>query len=75
MDASRNLPNRGALGGAHSTGGKLIALELLAEGEALLLVNLFGLAMRFGLTAGQIRDNVYSYPTFSSDIKHMLGHG
>ena len=38
------------------------------------LVNLFGLAMRFGLTAGQIRDNVYAYPTFSSDIKHMLGH-
>ena len=39
------------------------------------LVNLFGLAMRFGLTAAQIRDNVYAYPTFSSDIKHMLGHG
>jgi glutathione reductase (NADPH) len=39
------------------------------------LVNLFGLAMRFELTADQIRDNVYSYPTFSSDIKHMLGHG
>jgi glutathione reductase (NADPH) len=38
------------------------------------LVNLFGLAMRFSLTAGQIRENVYSYPTFSSDIKHMLGH-
>ena len=38
------------------------------------LVNLFGLAMRFGLTASQIRDNVYAYPTFSSDIKHMLGH-
>jgi glutathione reductase (NADPH) len=39
------------------------------------LVNIFGLAMRFGITAGQIRDNVYAYPTFSSDIKHMLGHG
>ena len=39
------------------------------------LVNLFGLAMRFGLTAGQIRENIYAYPTFSSDIKHMLGHG
>src|SRR5882757_8380428 len=38
------------------------------------LINLFGLAMRFGITAGQIRDNVYAYPTFSSDIKHMLGH-
>jgi glutathione reductase (NADPH) len=37
------------------------------------LVNLFGLAMRFGLTASQIRENVYAYPTFSSDIKHMLG--
>ncbi len=38
------------------------------------LINVFGLAMRFGITASQIRDNVYAYPTFSSDIKHMLGH-
>jgi len=36
------------------------------------LVNIFGLAMRFGITAGQIKDFVYAYPTFSSDIKHML---
>ena len=36
------------------------------------LVNIFGLAMRFGITAGQIKDYVYAYPTFSSDIKHML---
>ena len=38
------------------------------------LVNIFGLAMRFGITAAQIRDNVYAYPTFAADIKHMLGH-
>jgi glutathione reductase (NADPH) len=38
------------------------------------LVNIFGLAMRFGITAGQIRDNIYAYPTFASDIRHMLGH-
>jgi glutathione reductase (NADPH) len=38
------------------------------------LVNIFGLAMRFGITAGRIRDHVYAYPTFSSDIKYMLGH-
>jgi glutathione reductase (NADPH) len=38
------------------------------------LVNIFGLAMKFSITAGQIRDNIYAYPTFSSDIKHMLGH-
>ncbi|WKA25909.1 dihydrolipoyl dehydrogenase family protein [Bradyrhizobium roseum] len=39
------------------------------------LINVFGLAMRFGITATQIRENVYAYPTFASDIKHMLGHG
>ena len=38
------------------------------------LVNIFGLAMRFGITASQIKDNVYAYPTFSSDIRYMLGH-
>jgi glutathione reductase (NADPH) len=38
------------------------------------LVNVFALAMRFGITATQIRENVYAYPTFASDIKHMLGH-
>lgn len=38
------------------------------------LINIFGLAMRFDITASQIRDNVYAYPTFSADIKHMLGH-
>ena len=36
------------------------------------LVNIMGLAMRFGITAAQIKDYVYAYPTFSSDIKHML---
>jgi glutathione reductase (NADPH) len=39
------------------------------------LINIFGLAMRFGITASQIRENVYAYPTFASDLKHMLGHG
>ena len=38
------------------------------------LVNIFGLAMKFGITAGQLRETVYAYPTFSADIKHMLGH-
>lgn len=37
------------------------------------LINIFGLAIKFGITASQIRDNVYAYPTFSADIKHMLG--
>jgi glutathione reductase (NADPH) len=39
------------------------------------LINTFGLAIKFGITARQLRDHVYAYPTFSADIKHMLGHG
>ena len=38
------------------------------------LVNVFGLAVKFGITAHQLKDQVYAYPTFSADIKHMLGH-
>lgn len=38
------------------------------------LINLFALAMKFGITAAQLRDNIYAYPTFSADIKHMIGH-
>ena len=36
------------------------------------LINIFGLAIKFGITASQLRDSVYAYPTFSADIKHML---
>jgi glutathione reductase (NADPH) len=36
------------------------------------LIHAFAFAMRFGITAGQIRDTVYAFPTFSADIKHML---
>lgn len=38
------------------------------------LVNMFGLAMKFGIRASEIREHIYAYPTFASDIKHMLGH-
>lgn len=37
------------------------------------LINIFGLGIKFGITASQLRDSVYAYPTFSADIKHMLG--
>ena len=39
------------------------------------LINAFALAVEFGITARQLRDHVFAYPTFSADIKHMLGHG
>lgn len=37
------------------------------------LMNIFGLAIKFGITAGGTRDDVYAYPMFSADIKHVLG--
>jgi glutathione reductase (NADPH) len=36
------------------------------------LIHMFAFAMRFGITASQIRDTVYAFPTFSADIKSML---
>src|SRR5687767_773038 len=37
------------------------------------LIHIFGLAMRHGITATQLRQTVYGFPTFSADIKSMLG--
>jgi glutathione reductase (NADPH) len=36
------------------------------------LIHLFAFAMRFGITAGQMRDTVYAFPTFSADVKHLI---
>jgi glutathione reductase (NADPH) len=38
------------------------------------LVNIFALAIKFGIRASELREHIYAYPTFASDIKHMLGH-
>ena len=35
-------------------------------------INLFGLAIRAGLTARDLREMIYAYPTHASDITHML---
>ena len=37
------------------------------------LIHIFALAMRHGITAAQLRQTVYGFPTFSADIKSMLG--
>jgi glutathione reductase (NADPH) len=54
-------PARGLIVGAHLVGH---------AGDE--LINLFALAMKHGITAAQLRDMVYAYPTFASDIKSML---
>ncbi|MCL4110397.1 UNVERIFIED_CONTAM: hypothetical protein GTU68_025409 [Idotea baltica] len=35
-------------------------------------INLFALAMKFGLTATNIKSTLFAFPTFSSDIRNML---
>ncbi len=37
------------------------------------LINLFALAMKTGITAGQLKEMPWAYPTYSADIKYMLG--
>ncbi|MGH6923105.1 MAG: dihydrolipoyl dehydrogenase family protein [Propylenella sp.] len=37
------------------------------------LIHIFDLAMKHGITAGELSDVVYGFPTFSADIKSMLG--
>jgi len=36
------------------------------------VINLFSFAINNGLTATQMKNSVYTYPTASSDIVHML---
>ena len=36
------------------------------------LINIFALAKAHGITATALRDFIFAYPSFSSDIKHML---
>ena len=36
------------------------------------VINLFALALRHGLTAADLKQAVYAYPTSASDLEHML---
>lgn len=36
------------------------------------VINLFGLAIRHGLTADQVKDTIFGYPTAGSDLVYML---
>lgn len=36
------------------------------------LIHIFAFAMKFGITANDIRETVYAFPTFTNDIKNMV---
>jgi glutathione reductase (NADPH) len=36
------------------------------------VINLFGMAIRHGLTAADLRSTMFAYPTGASDLSYML---
>jgi len=51
--------------------GRILGAHLFGH-HAEEVINLFGLAIRKGLTADDLKDMIYAYPTSSSDIGSML---
>ncbi len=54
-----------------STTDRILGAHLVGHsGEE--LIHIFAMAMQHGITAGNLRDTIYGFPTFSADIKSML---
>ena len=51
--------------------GRLLGAHLLA-GHAAETINMFALAMRAGLTARDVKNTVFAYPTAGADVAYML---
>lgn len=52
--------------------GRILGAHLVGP-DADELVNIFGLAMRHGLNADDIKSTMFAYPTAASDAGYMLG--
>jgi glutathione reductase (NADPH) len=52
--------------------GRLLGAHVMGEG-APELINIFSLGIRHGLTAEQLKEPLYGYPTHGSDIQYMVG--
>ena len=50
---------------------RILGAHLLGPGSEE-TINLFGLAIRKGLTTSDLKEMIYAYPTLTSDIKYML---
>ncbi len=51
--------------------GRILGAHILGH-AAEEIIHLFALAMKHGITAQGLGESVYAYPTFASDIKHMV---
>ncbi len=54
-----------------SGSGKIVGAHILGHG-AEEVINFFALAIRLGLTRGQLEKVIYAYPSMSSEIRYML---
>ncbi|HKR61418.1 MAG TPA: hypothetical protein VJS64_17155, partial [Pyrinomonadaceae bacterium] len=50
---------------------RIIGAHLLGE-HAEEVINIFGLAIRHGLKAQDLKTMIYSYPTSASDVSYMV---
>jgi len=53
------------------SGGRILGAHMVGHG-AEEVIHLFAFAMKHGVTAGDLADTVYAYPTFASDMKFMV---
>ena len=51
---------------------RIIGAHILGQGGRTNSYLVFALAMKHGITAGDTKDLVYGFPTFSADIKSMF---
>jgi glutathione reductase (NADPH) len=51
--------------------GRILGAHLLGP-DAGETVNIFALAIRKGLTAADLKDVIFAYPTLGSDVKYMI---
>ncbi len=51
--------------------GRILGAHIVGHsGEE--LIHLFAFAMKFGITASDLRDTVYAFPTYAADVKNMV---
>ena len=51
--------------------GRIVGAHLVGHG-AEEVIHLFSFAMKYGVSAGDLVDSVYAYPTFTSDVKYLV---
>ena len=53
------------------TSGRILGAHMVGHGSEE-LIHLFAFAIKFGITAADLRDTIYAFPTFANDVKNMV---